>query len=76
MLKIKANKMNDLKKFGFVERELSGWCYTKDYGISTTCFIDKYSREIWFSCNGVISRLDILYDLIKADMVEKVVEDE
>lgn len=76
MLKIKEDKMKDLEKFGFVERELRGWCYTKDCDISTTCFIDKNNREIWFGCNGIINKLNILYDLIKADMVEKVVEDE
>ena len=76
MLKVKEDRMKDLEKLGLVERELSGWCYTKDCDISTTCFIDKNNREIWFGCNGIINKLNILYDLIKAGMVEKVVEDE
>ena len=44
MLKIKDNvELKELEKLGFVERELRGWCYTKDCDISTTCFISiKY----------------------------------
>ena len=76
MLRIKQEKLQELEKFGFVEQELKGCCYTKDIDISIICFIDKNDRDIWFGCNGVIDKLDIIYDLIKANMVEKVVEDE
>lgn len=83
MLKIKEDKMKDLEKFGFkykgdeYERDL------RDYGFSLFAQIDKDNRCIVFVSNfGDDSYLPdenerfLIPELIKADMVEKVVEDE
>ena len=67
MLKIKEDKMQELEKFGF-QQGLEG-CYNyivkKDY-IIVGVRIDE-NGEIY--CDNWA--LDILFDLIKADMVEK-----
>lgn len=105
MLKIKADRMKDLEKFGFEEKEN---CYSKyieriNYNDThwsyserrTFITISKNSGQLLFGylykfkytteskdfliTNGVCeytTNIDILYDLIKADMVEKVVDDE
>ena len=105
MLKIKADRMNDLRKLGFEEKENcfskfieqinyndTHWSYTDSYsyiavskltgnillGYSYRVKNTKGSKEFLIS-NGICeytTKLDIFYDLIKADMVEKVVEDE
>ena len=100
MLKIKAEKMKDLEKFGFrkhkqdkedvsvskwrrnwVEADTidgypigsSGW----EFYPSINIYQDRTMKIFVDSWGGVYSAdLDILYDLIKADMVEKVVKDE
>ena len=105
MLKIKEDKMKDLERLGFAEKENcyskyierinyndTHWSYIESYNYLT---VSKNSGQILFGysykfkdtavsrdfliTNGVseyTTNLDILYDLIKADMVEKVVEDE
>lgn len=88
MLKIKTDRLKDLRKFGFDycdDFEVDDAIYIKeikrlDYG-SVQIIIDENSRfiEIVFSSDEpksflILQKLDLLYDLIKADMVEKVVE--
>lgn len=66
MLKIKADKMKNLEKFGFKEHSEAYFnCY---YFI----LIDKNTRKIQI----INSSGDLLFDLIASGMVEKVVEDE
>lgn len=81
MLKIKEEKMKDLEKFGLeyhpkqrniyehYSYETKGVCCHKELHLCVWC----HNREInAFDREG----RDLLFDLIKADMVEKVVEDE
>lgn len=87
MLKIKADKMNDLEKFGFIENDnypnyVKDLVYNPSY--SDTLTVDKNTRIIERTictistgaktCKRVAK--SVIEDLIKADMVEKVVEDE
>lgn len=74
MLKIKADRMKDLEKFRFVKNEIID-CYTYDFGFCDTLFIRCDTCDLFLS-NECSSIPNIVYDLIKADMVEKVVEDE
>lgn len=105
MLKIKADRMKDLERLGFEEKENcyskyierinyndTHWSYTESYTYITVSknsgqilfgysykFKDTIESKDFLIANGVgeySTKLDILYDLIKADMVEKVVEDE
>lgn len=74
MLKIKDNvELKELKKFGFWKWENTWGVYTKKNIIPTIedadLFLYEYDRVIIFSED---SDLNILYDLIKADLVEKV----
>lgn len=76
MLKIKDNvDLKELEKFGFWEWENTWGVYTKKDIIPTIedadLFLYEYDRIIMFSED---SDLDVLYDLIKADLVEKVGE--
>lgn len=86
MLKIKADKMKDIQKFGFVENEnypnyVKDLVYNPSY--SDTLTVDKKTRIIKRTicsvptgaktCKRVAT--SVIQDLIKADMVE-VVEDE
>ena len=76
MLKIKDNvDLKELEKFGFIPEIYCGdRAYEKKY---TKGFYKEYiiiwwkDREIQVRYNGQIL-LETLYDLIKADMVEKV----
>lgn len=78
MLKIKNNiNLKELEKFGFIEECCSH--YFINYLKTEQVFIDIDTREIGVEdcCNECIIRyeaLDILFDLIKADLVEKVGE--
>lgn len=77
MLRIKKDvDLKELEKFEFTESKLSNWCYTKDVDYRTTCFIDENYRHIFFGVDDICSNLDILFDLIQAGLVEKVVDDE
>lgn len=73
MLKIKDNvDLKELEKFGF-EYGIDNH-YIKDISYSVTCFVSIENRQIWFGCTEVISSLEILFDLIQAGLVEKVVD--
>ena len=76
MLRIKKDRMQDLKKFGF-KRGIPTMYYTKQIDCSETCFVGVNDGIIWFGVEYLdfVSSLDILFDLIKNDMVE-VVKDE
>lgn len=76
MVKIKEDRMQDLKKFGF-KRGIPTMYYTKQIDCSETCFVGVDDGRIWFSSDSytTFSSLDILYELIKNDMVE-VMKDE
>ena len=80
MLKIKDNvDLKELKKFGFKENQ-SSECWVNDY--QTEDFIIYYDYEIWLrlDTHSISAKeslnshkiLNTLYDLIKADLVEKV----
>ena len=90
MLKIKEDKMKDLEKFGFEyvnEFEVDDAIYIKEIqgynNGNIKIIIDENFRFIEIMSfsdeprhSSILQNLDIFYDLIKADMVEKVVEDE
>ena len=85
MLKVKDKvKMEELEKYGF---ELSGNCgaikrfYDKQFGVEEDTWLVVKCRVIWLIENGAKEsneryfgnpQLDTLYDLIKADLIEKV----
>lgn len=85
MLKIKEEKMKDLEIIGFKKDKVWGndvliydfTPYTKIQ--SSYLVIQPESRELIFSYVDFFSNtkecFDLIYDLIKADMVEKVVEE-
>ena len=80
MLKIKADKMKDLEKMGYVQADWNKDRVAKSYfGISINTKVNsKDYRMLYFKAgNGreYCNKFDELYDLIKADIVEKVVED-
>lgn len=76
MLRIKKDRMQDLKKFGF-KQGVPTMCYVKQINCVENCCVGVDNRQIWFSSDSytTFSSLDILYELIKNDMVE-VVKDE
>lgn len=77
MLKIKDNvDLKELEKFGFVCFNQERQYYEKKLGRKyDNEEINIYGGEINISLDGWETReLDPLYDLIKADMVEKVEE--
>lgn len=79
MLKIKADKMKDLEKFGF--EDVGNFYRNKKY--THICKVGYSIYKILVDKNGFLHFnvptkpvFDLIYDLIKANMVEKVVEDE
>ena len=74
MLKIKDNiELSELEKFGF-ELHKTHTYYLGNFPYGTSIYID-YKRRIEFDdewWGEDFDLIDILYDLIKADMVEKV----
>lgn len=89
MLKVKEDKMKDLEKFGFVENEyypnyVKDLIYIPSYCYCDTLTVDKNTRiierTIYSASTGAKTckrvATSVIQDLIKADMVEKVVEDE
>ena len=89
MLKIKDGiNLKELEKFGFKKISPSWYSLTirdnaeEEIGIAVSLFAIPRCIEIGYSTkgNGGMSSLtydlDVIFDLIKADMVEKVVEDE
>lgn len=76
MLRIKDNvELKELEKFGFKEISVDGEiiAYVKSFKYPCYNSIDVYTsnREIRFSYKP---NLDTIYDLIKADIVEKIEE--
>ena len=80
MLKIKDNvDLKELEKFGFKKYEYgeySSYHQTKKENAEIIIEKDRYISINPYGENDIIknSLLDILYDLIKADLVEKVDE--
>lgn len=82
MLKIKDNvDLKELKKFGFIKvrkgrtgfvPEVKYWCGNDEYNCLTV-FKDR-TLYLGFDAVGTSEILNSLYDLIKADLVEKVGE--
>ena len=74
MLKVKDNvDLKELEKYGFDLEQ------TKDefdliYGFDSNLLFYKDSKIIIFPWNNQNTALDTLYDLIKADLIEKVDE--
>ena len=81
MLKIKEDKMKDLKKFGLKYNPEQRSIH-EHYSYETKGVVCHNELHLCVWCNdrqiAVFDRegRDLLFDLIKADMVEKVVEDE
>lgn len=78
MLKIKADRMKDLAKFGFNENIASytnkRYSYLSRVGFNVyKIFVEKDNGILHFS-SPTLAVYDLLFDLIKADMVEKVEE--
>ncbi len=77
MLKIKDNvDLKELEKFDY---KLSNNEYVKELGLyydSDTIFIDIKTREIYLDTYEFSNKylLEVIKDLIQADLVEKVVE--
>lgn len=79
MLKIKEDKMQELEKFGFKKNNSDEYIYTEDNSIEELCvqndgclYFELYRVPIYGAI--VEDLLFKLFDLIKADMVEKVDE--
>ena len=74
MLKIKDSvDLKELKKFGF-DLEQTKDEFDQIYGFDKGLLFYKDSGTIILPWNNQDNALDVLYDLIKADMVEKVEE--
>lgn len=89
MLKIKDDvDLKELEKFGFTYNDIYGWRYEYKNSerlinsenpilapyedINIVFLIDK---ELYIHCNTHLIKIpDVIYDLIKADLVEKVDE--
>ena len=80
MLKIKDNvNLKELEKYGFYKDEQLSDCMETIYSMrkeyQKICF-DIENKIIYlyepFNSNAFIIKTDIIYDLIKADLVEKV----
>lgn len=76
MLKIKDNvDLKELEKFGF---KFDGWIYVYEQNEFTGVRINPINRKIgiYNSADIIIdkSTLTVIFDLIKADLVEKVDE--
>ena len=76
MLKIKDNvELKELEKFGFKHEKENGY-YEINFAINPNGFdglsISERSRIIYCYTNSIGKPQHILYDLIKADLVEKV----
>ncbi len=79
MLKIKDNvDMKELEKFDELEYKENEYFKNPYYvNNSGTVLIFEKSRHLdLIGCSNVRNEYDILFDLIKADMIEKVVKHE
>ena len=81
MLKIKDNvDLKELEKFGFIFMEISGLYFKKkrlnDDEDNKVCYsINTDDRKVYYYQSGYEVCMEAtLYDLIKADLVEKVEE--
>ena len=76
MLKIKENiNLKELEKYGFEldKREVQAFYYTKNkYGDECIFGVDIFNRIIVLEMRGDFENFDVLYDLIKDGIVEKV----
>lgn len=78
MLKIKDNvDLKKLEEFGFVSESFPTPvgridCYTYKSGTRTVIRINAYSREIIITQSYAYSGVDVLFELICNDLVEKV----
>ncbi len=74
MLKIKDNvDLKELAKFGFKLNFDEEYQLTIDKKNIRTVIVIEYERTIYVQSTGyVVEELDALYDLIKADLIEKV----
>ena len=74
MLKIKDNvDLKELEKYGF-DLEQTKDKFDQVYGFDKGLLFYKDSNTIILPWNNQSTALDVLYDLIKADLVEKVDE--
>ena len=74
MLKIKDSAdLKELEKFGF-DLEQTKDEFNQIYGFDKGLLFYKDSGTIILPWNNQYTALDILYDLIKADMVERIEE--
>ena len=74
MLKIKDNvDLKELEKFGF-DIEQTKDEFDQIWGFDKGLLFYKDSKTIILPWNNQNTALDVLYDLIKADLVEKVDE--
>lgn len=74
MLKIKDSvDLKELEKFGF-DLEQTKDEFDQIYGFDKGLLFYKDSRTIILPWNNQDTALDDLYDLIKADMIEKIEE--
>ena len=73
MLKIKDNvDLKELEKFGFNFEENTEDEFDQIYCFDSNLMFDKDSKNIILSVFNYEKALSTLYDLIKADLVEKV----
>jgi hypothetical protein len=78
MLKIKDNvDLKELEKYGFKIHKTKEW-YCYDVDKRTDLFVKPLTKQIIFTAYDYatkdVTNIDVLYDLIKADLVEKVDE--
>lgn len=73
MLKIKDNvDLKELEKFGFELNDDAEYQLTIEKNNCRTIVVVEYSRSIYVQSIGyVVEDLNIIYDLIEADLVEK-----
>lgn len=74
MLKIKDNiDLKELENFGFKLNDDEEYQLTIEKNNCRTICVVENDRTIYIQSIGyVVQELDVLYDLIKADLVEKV----
>ena len=77
MLKIKDNvDLKELEKYGFKLNSNEEYQLTIEKKNIITIIVVEYERTIYVQSIGyVVKELNVLYDLIKADIVEKVEEE-
>lgn len=77
MLKIKDNvDLKELEKYGFKLNSNEEYQLTIEKKNIITIIVVEYERTIYVQSIGyVVEELNVLYDLIKADIVEKVEEE-